>query len=219
MAHRFDRINPWGGQRRPAARLRTPFVTASVAPFAAGNRRLERECAELRERCKAVDEAIGELDDECAALRASPARFDAPARRLRSELARMNADVERIAEQTETRAAELAARERLAAAEVLMSLADELAGALREAESKQAESDHVDVFAEMAAAIDAHLERVGFRRIETIGAEMDPQRHEALVTMPAPPEQSGRIMFEIAAGYEDVNTTRIVRAAQVVVGQ
>ena len=60
------------------------------------------------------------------------------------------------------------------------------------------------------------LTRFGVERIEAKGEQFDPSLHEAIATLPVEPEDIGRVVEEIEAGYRYGG--KLLRAARVVVG-
>ncbi|MXZ03028.1 MAG: nucleotide exchange factor GrpE, partial [Chloroflexi bacterium] len=97
--------------------------------------------------------------------------------------------------------------------------ADDFSNALETAEDQNMDPKWFNGFKAMAEKIEKGLTDAGFRRFESIGHDMDPARHEALATMPTSDDQAGKVVQEIEAGYEDIETSRVVRVAKVLVGR
>jgi molecular chaperone GrpE len=61
------------------------------------------------------------------------------------------------------------------------------------------------------------LESHGVHRFESLGEPFDPERHEAIATVPASGEEDGRVVDESRAGY--LWNNRLLRPARVVIGR
>ena len=140
-------------------------------------------------------------------------------KRLQSDLVRAYDDVQRAKRVSAEREASAAEQARLIVAARIMTVADDFSNALETAEEQNMDPNWFDGFKAMAEKIEKGLTDAGFRRFESIGHDMDPVRHEALATMPTSDDQVGKVVQEIEAGYEDIETSRVVRVAKVLVGR
>ena len=191
--------------------------------------RSARSRATLRNAIAKCNELRTELDDTRAQLEQYQAENDekrrktealeSQVRRLQSDLTRAYNDAQRGKRLSAERESSAAEKARLAVATRIMTVADDFSSALETAEEQGMESKWFDGFKAMAEKIDKSLLDAGFRRFESVGQDMDPARHEALATMPTSDDQAGKIVQVIEAGYEDTETSKVVRVAKVLVGR
>lgn len=61
------------------------------------------------------------------------------------------------------------------------------------------------------------LQSQGLRAMETVGKDFNPEFHEAITEVPAPPDLKGKVLDEVEKGY--YLNDKIIRFAKVVVGK
>ncbi len=182
-------------------------------------RRLVERCNEMQAELDDARSQLVRYGDESDEYRKDYEALEAAARRLKSDLLRAHSDAQhnkRIAQEREEQAAE---RARIEVAESMMRVSDEFAEAIELARKHQMDAKWLEGFVSMYDKINKGLEDVGYRRFESLGEEMDPQRHDALATMPTSDDRAGKVVQVIEAGYEDVKTSKVVRVAKVLVGK
>lgn len=204
----------WGPLRRGPSRPVIRNVRSAKSL-----RRWEERCNELESQLTELStehEHIASKNDE---YRNKIDEYETQLSRLQSEILRSHSDAQRnrkLAVEKEEQAAEKA---RVEVASRIMSVADDFANALEVAEEQEMDSKWFDGFKAMAEKVDSCLVTAGYRRFESLGEEMDPSRHEALATMPAPEDMDGKVIQVVESGYEDMKTSKVVRVAKVLVGR
>ena len=202
--------------RRPRRSARA-FIGAGRSRRAI--RQLIIECNELRTELDQTRAQLVQNKAERDEIRRKTEMLEAQTKRLQSDLVRAYDDAQRAKRASAKREANAAEQARLAVAIRIMTVADDFSNALETAEERNMDPKWFDGFKAMAEKIEKGLTDAGFRRFESIGKDMDPQRHEALATMPTSDEQVGKVVQEIESGYEDTETSRVVRVAKVLVGR
>lgn len=182
-------------------------------------RQLILECNELRTELDETRTQLAQNKTERDETRRKTEELESQIKRLQSDLVRAYDDAQRAKRALAQREANVAEQARLAVATRIMTVADDFSNALETAEEQNMDPGWFDGFKAMAEKIEKGLIDAGFRRFESIGEDMDPARHEALATMPTSDDQVGKIVQEIEAGYEDIETSRVVRIAKVLVGR
>ena len=182
-------------------------------------RQLVIECNELRTELNETRAQLVQLGAERDETRHKAEGLESQVRRLHSDLVRAYDDIQRAKRSSVQRDARAAEQARLAVATRIMTVADDFSNALETAEEQNMDPKWFDGFKAMAEKIEKGLTDAGFRRFELIGQDMDPARHEALATMPTSDDQVGKVVQVIEAGYEDTETSRVVRVAKVLVGR
>ena len=182
-------------------------------------RQLIIEYNELRTELTEANAKLEQYEVELDETRRKTAELESQIKRLQSDLVRAYDDVQRAKRASAEREASAAEQARLVVATHIMTVADDFSNALETAEGQNMDPKWFDGFKAMAEKIDKGLTDAGFRRFESIGKDMDPARHEALATMPTSDDQVGKVIQEIEAGYEDIETSRVVRVAKVLVGR
>lgn len=183
------------------------------------DRLLVDKCNELQSQLDDTRSLLRQIKTECNDIRSRSADMESHASRLQSELLRAHSDIQRnrrLAEEKENQAAD---KGRMDVAKRVMTVADEFSTAMEIAEDQGMDPKWFDGFKAMSEKIDNCLLEAGYRRFESVGEELDPTRHEALATMPTSDEDAGKIIQVIEAGYEDAETSRVVRVAKVLVGR
>ena len=171
--------------------------------------------SQLNASCEQIEQYELELDENRKQFRA----LESAMRRLQSDLRRTYDDAQRNKRMVDERQKQAAERARMDMAKHIMTVADEFSTAIELAQEQNIDSQWFIGFKAMAEKIDKGLEDAGYRRFESLGEEMDPTRHEALATMPTSDELVGKVVQVVEAGYEDTNTSKIVRVAKVLVGR
>ena len=182
-------------------------------------RQLTIECNELRTELDASRTKTDQIEAQLDENRRKSERLEAQIKRLQSDLVRSYDDAQRAKRSSAQREESVAEQARLAVATRIMTVADDFSNALETAQEQNMDPSWFDGFKAMAEKIDKGLNDSGFRRFESIGEDMDPARHEALATMPTSDDQVGKVVQEIEAGYEDIETAKVVRVAKVLVGR
>lgn len=117
----------------------------------------------------------------------------------------------------------LAERERLiglgkdAALEDIFPLVDHLERGLSWARDHQADPAVIEGLELVRKELLKVLEKHGVRRMETLGQQFDPSRHQAVTTLAHPTAAEGEIIAELQAGF--LRGDKLLRPAQVVVAQ
>lgn len=182
-------------------------------------RQLIIECNELRTELTEASAKLEQHEVEHDETRRTTEGLESQIKRLQSDLVRAYDDAQRAKRTSAQREASAAEQARLVVATHIMTVADDFSNALETAEEQNMDTKWFDGFKAMAEKIEKGLADAGFRRFESVGKDMDPARHEALATMPTSDDQVGKVVQEIEAGYEDIETSRVVRVARVLVGR
>jgi molecular chaperone GrpE len=150
---------------------------------------------------------------------ASPAPGPAPAepapasRELEDRWRRAVAETDNVRKRYERQAADERSDERSRVATEWLPVLDNLELALGHARADpEAIIAGVETVREQALAV---LKRLGFTRIEDIGARFDPSRHEAAQVMEVPGAAPGTVVAVLRPGYRAAD--RLLRPAVVVV--
>ena len=182
-------------------------------------RELVRKCNELQinldEALKASHLAKSERDD----IRIKSEELESQVSGLKSALMDAHNDIRRNKRQVTEKEKQAADKARIEVAKRVMTVADEFKKAIGIAEKQGMDQKWFDGFKAMAEKIDNCLLAAGYRQFESIDEDMDPSRHEALDTKPTTDESVGKVIQVVEAGYEDAETSQVVRVAKVVVGQ
>ena len=182
-------------------------------------RELARKCSELRINLDETRNALHLAESERDDIRIKSEELESQVSHLRSELRRAHSDVQRNKRQVAEKEKQATDKARIEVARRVMTVADEFKKAIEMAEEQSMDQKWFDGFKAMAEKIDNCLLAAGYRRFESIGEDMDPSRHEALATKPTPDESVGKVIQVVAAGYEDAETSQVVRVAKVLVGR
>lgn len=182
-------------------------------------RKLTIECNEIRTDLNEARAKLKQYEEERDETRRKTEALESKIKRFQSDLVRAYDDAQRAKRSSAQREANVAEQARLTVANRIMTVADDFSNALETAEEQNMDLKWFNGFKAMAEKIEKGLNDTGFRRFESVGQDMDPARHEALATMPTSDDQVGKILQEIEAGYEDIETSRVVRVAKVLVGR
>lgn len=177
------------------------------------------ECNEIRIKLDEASAKLEQYEAERDETRRKTEELEVQIKRLQSDLVRAYDDAQRVKRSSAQREASVAEQARLLVASRIMTVADDFSNALETAEVQNMDPKWFNGFKAMAEKIEKGLNDAGFRRFESIGQDMNPARHEALATMPTSDDQVGKVIQEIEAGYEDIETSRVVRVAKVLVGR
>jgi molecular chaperone GrpE len=198
-------------ERRQAEVTEAASEDSGAAPAAAGSPKAA-EVSEDTEGVQQVERDFGELlsdvererDEYLELARRTKADFENYRRRVTSEAV----------------AAEKRGRADLA--RQLLPVVDNLERALLAADSPPAGADErpEQSLAEgvrlVLSELHAVLERAGIESYEPAGETFDPEWHEAMMTRPAPPGESGKVLQVLEKGYR--LDGQVLRPARVVVG-
>ena len=211
--HGSGRFRAWVPRTRRASGL----VSANVR-LARSRRRLQQRCDELQSQLDDQNARIRHIEIERDELRNSKGEYENRLRRAQSDLLRAHGDAQRAKRLNADKEKRAIEKARIDVASRIMTVADDFASAIEVAEEQEMDPKWFDGFKAMAEKVDNCLNSVGYRRFESLGDEMDPSRHEALATMPTSDDMVGKIVQVIEAGYEDAETSEVVRVAKVLVG-
>ncbi len=182
-------------------------------------RQLVDKCDELQSNLDETRAAMRQIEADRDDIRIQSERLESQVRHLQSELLRAHGDIQRNRRQVVEKEQQAADKARMDVAKRVMTVADEFSTAIEIAESQGMDPKWFDGFKAMSEKIENCLLAAGYRRFESVGEEMDPKRHEALATMPTSDDGVGKIIQVIEAGYEDAETSEVVRVAKVLVGR
>ena len=204
----------WGGRMwRPARAI------ARRGRAIKTQRQLMEKCNDLQSQLAETRAQIEQYEMQLDENRKQYHDLESMARRMQSDLRSAYSDAKRNKEILEDRANQAAERARIDVAKRIMVVADEFSTAIELAETQDMDPKWFDGFKAMSDKIDKGLNDAGYRRFESLGEQMDPTRHEALATMPTSDAMVGKVIQVIEAGYEDTETSEVVRVAKVLVGR
>ena len=208
-----------GNNRGWVPRTRRPVATlVRNARLAKSRRRLKERCDELESQLDEYRAQIRQIEVESDGIRRLNDDFETRLRRAQSDLLRAHSDAQRAKRLNADREKRAAEDAQIKAATRIMTLADDFTNAIEVADDQEMDPKWFDGFKAMAEKVDNCLMALGYRRFESVGEDMDPSRHEALATMPSSDESVGKVVQVIEAGYEDLETSKVVRVAKVLVG-
>jgi molecular chaperone GrpE len=162
--------------------------------------RLETELENLKTRCVAAETKLSEVQK----------RFDEAKKGLERETAEMRERLKKsLGQQANEKQASFLT--------TLLPVLDNLNRAI-EASETDASFDHLlEGIKGTARSFEQALTSVGVEAVESVGAEFNPEIHEALEMVPTGPENDGRITAEFGRGYKFGE--RLLRPARVQVGR
>jgi molecular chaperone GrpE len=135
---------------------------------------------------------------------------------LRDRYLRLAAELENVRKRSAKEQSELVWRANDELAREILQSVDNIERALAHAE----ESDK-DALVQGIALIESMLlqalEKFGIRRFSSIGERFDPERHEAIQTIPSSDVSAGHVAFETQKGY--MHDDRLLRPARVVLSK
>ena len=204
----------WGPRSRKTARNILRNVRASRT-----QRRLTAKCNELQSQLDNARAEMLQIKSERDEIRQMVADYEIQVHHVRSEIQRAHSDAQRSKRSAARNEKQAAEKAKLAVAKRIMTVADDFSSAIEVAEDQKMDPQWFNGFKAMAEKVDNCLAAEGYRRFESLGEDMDPSRHEALATMPTSDEDAGKVIQVIEAGYEDAETSNVVRVAKVLVGR
>jgi molecular chaperone GrpE len=166
--------------------------------------------------------AAEDLRDETAAHSPELAEHDAGAKAqaeiedLKRQILYAQAETQNVRRRMEKDAADARAYAATAFARDILSVADNLSRALQSIPASMREDESVKPLVTGLDMTGKELETVfarhGIARIETVGAKLDPNKHQAMIELPSD-EEPGTIVQEMQAGYTIKD--RLLRPAMV----
>lgn len=137
--------------------------------------------------------------------------------RMRDQLLRTAADFDNFRKRARREQDDAQKRGKADALKDLLPVFDNLERAGQHADSAtdvKAVADGVKI---VLKQFETTLERMGIKRIPTVGNAFDPALHEAIQHVESPDQPAGVVLFEVQAGYTIGDT--LLRAAMVVVSK
>jgi len=155
---------------------------------------------ELEARTKAAEQKVQEVN----------ARFEQLRRQLQKETDETRQRLNKAAD-------ERAHREKVNFIAALLPVLDNLERANEAAASGASTADVAEGVRRTASSFESALTAAGVEPIESVGHPFDPELHEAVETIPAEPEDEGKVLSEYSRGYKIGD--RLLRPARVKVGR
>jgi molecular chaperone GrpE len=188
-----------GGEHGPTGEAPEPAPGPTPAPEPPPSRaELERLRAALAEKDRLLEDRAKTIREQAAAYRQATAEFEAARERLRR-------DIDQQVDLTRGRFLK-------GFLDLLDNLERALSAPSPEDTRGKALLDGVKIVREQFLQ---KLKENGVERMQTVGAQFDPELHEALTTLPGPPSQDNQVAHEARAGY--TLNGKLLRPAQVVV--
>ena len=163
---------------------------------------------DLREETAAVSPEVAEHDEAAKAL--------AQVEDLKRQLLYAQAEMQNVRRRMEKDAADARAYAATGFARDMLSVADNLQRALAAIPAAMREDEKAKPLVTGLEMTGKELETVfarnGITRIETVGAKLDPNRHQAMIELPSD-QEPGTIVQEMQAGYTIKD--RLLRPAMV----
>ena len=163
---------------------------------------------DLREETAAVSPEVAEHDEAAKAL--------AQVEDLKRQLLYAQAEMQNVRRRMEKDAADARAYAATGFARDMLSVADNLQRALAAIPTAMREDEKAKPLVTGLEMTGKELETVfarnGITRIETVGAKLDPNRHQAMIELPSD-QEPGTIVQEMQAGYTIKD--RLLRPAMV----
>lgn len=159
-----------------------------------------------------------------AKVKASEERVRDYAERYRQSREQMDKEVEGIRERLGRTLEERLDQSRAHLIRNLLEVKDNLRRAMQPAEAGQSASAILEGLRATLHLFEKSLEAEGVRVIDPVGEAFDPNLHEAVDTLPADPEEDGRVMMVTELGYslkapDDSRRPTLIRPAKVRVGK
>lgn len=157
--------------------------------------------------------------EEAAEVKAEEAKTDATAElaRLRDQLLRTAADFDNFRKRARREQDEAQKRGQQQTIKDLLPVFDDLERARQHADTATDVKVLADGVRMVIKQFETILERMGIKRVPTVGAPFDPSVHEAIQHIESPDQPAGVVLFEVTAGY--AVGQQLVRAASVVVSK
>ena len=157
---------------------------------------------------------VEELEARTRAAEQKAADVQARFEQVRAELRRETDEMrQRLARTNEERAA----RERAAFVAALLPVVDNLQRAIEAAEAGGSKEALVEGLRGTISGFESALASVGAEAVEAVGAQFDPELHEAVAVTQVEPERDGRVTAQYSRGYRMGG--QLLRPARVQVGR
>jgi molecular chaperone GrpE len=137
--------------------------------------------------------------------------------RLRDQLLRTAADFDNFRKRSRREADDAQRRGRESAVKDLLPVFDDLERAAAYADGSADAKSVADGVKMVLRQFGSTLDRMGIKRVQTVGAPFDPAFHEAIQHMNSPDHPAGVILAEVQPGYTIGDN--LLRAARVVVSK
>ena len=162
--------------------------------------KLETDLGALKIRCEAAETKLSEVQK----------RFDEAKKGLERETAEMRERLKKsLGQQANEKQANFLSS--------LLPVLDNLKRAIEASENDASFEHLLEGVKGTARSFEQALASVGVEEVESVGAEFNPEIHEALEMVPTDPENDGKITAEFTRGYKFGD--RLLRPARVQVGK
>jgi molecular chaperone GrpE len=171
------------------------------------------------ENTKPADRAETPTDqsaDESAATKAEEAKPDEVAR-LRDQLLRTAADFDNFRKRSRREQDDAQRRGQQQVLKDLLPVFDNLERAAQHADTAADAKAVAEGVRIVIKQFETTLDRMGIKRIPTVGMPFDPAMHEAIQHVESPDQPAGVVLHEVQAGY--TLNDHLLRAAMVVVSK
>lgn len=163
---------------------------------------------------------IVEPKGETVATKGDEAKPDAAAAenaRLRDQLLRTAADFDNFRKRARREQDDAQKRGKQEVVKDLLPVFDNLARAVQHAEQAADAKTVAEGVGMVIKQFESTLERMGIKRVATVGTPFDPAFHEAIQHIESPEQPAGVVLHEVQAGYTFGDG--LLRAAMVVVSK
>ena len=157
------------------------------------------------------EEKIGENDVEARAAEEQPegespfAKLESELEKLRNEVLYAQAETQNVRRRLEKEKADASAYAATGFARDMLSVADNLSRAVEAIPVELRDDDRIKpmlVGLEMTAKeLENVFQRNGITRIESMGAKLDPNKHQAMIELPHAEAEPGTVIQEMQSGY------------------
>lgn len=137
--------------------------------------------------------------------------------KLRDQLLRTAADFDNFRKRSRREADDAQKRGRESAIKDLLPVFDNLERAASHAEGTSDAKSMADGLRMVLKQFNDTLDKMGVKRVQTVGTPFDPSVHEAIQHLPSADHPSGVILAEVQSGYSMGD--HLIRAAMVVVSK
>jgi molecular chaperone GrpE len=162
-------------------------------------------------------DAEGAADAKPAEAKPAAPDPQAEVARLRDQLLRSAADFDNYRKRARREQEDASRRGRESAVKELLPVFDNLERAAAHAESAPEAKVIADGVRMVMKQFNDVLEKMGIKRVATVGRPFDPSQHEAIQHLPSAEHPAGVIMAEVQSGYAIGDY--LLRAAMVVVSK
>ncbi len=194
--------------------------TAEAAEAADGTASAAGEASQARDAAAAAPEGVVAPADEESASTEAEAQAEDPVEKLNAELAaekdrniRLLADFDNYRRRVTREKNETYQRATEAAIAEFLPVLDNFERAISQAPA--AGDPFADGVRMVCGQFSEVLAKAGVKPIEALGAEFNPEEHEAIAYQPSPDAPEGRIIYEAKRGYRFGD--RVMRPASVIV--